>query len=398
MNFSKKAEQITPSITLAITAKAAEMKANGINVIGFGAGEPDFNTPKNIQDAAISAIKKGYTKYTPVSGIKELKKAVCDKFKRDNNLNYDISEVIICTGAKQCLSNAFSALLNPGDEVIIGVPYWVTYPELVKLNDGISVLINTKEENHFKLSIEDIKNAYTSRTKVILLNSPSNPTGTVYTSEELKKIADFAKEKDIFIISDEIYEKLIYDDEKHVSIASLSEDAFNRTVVINGMSKSYAMTGWRLGYAASGCTKLIKLMSNIQGHTTSNANSITQYASVEALNGSQEDLKFMVGEFEKRRNYMVKKINSIKEIHCTMPKGAFYVMINISKLFGKKINGIEINNSVDFSKALLEENKVAVVPGAGFGSDNYVRLSYATSMDNIIKGLDEIENFVAKLN
>ncbi|MCR3758565.1 pyridoxal phosphate-dependent aminotransferase [Clostridium felsineum] len=398
MNFSKKAEQIAASITLEITAKASEMKANGLDVIGFGAGEPDFNTPKNIRDAAISAIENGYTKYTPVSGIKELKIAICDKFKRDNNLSYSIQNVIVSTGAKQCLSDIFSALLNPGDEVIMSSPYWVTYPELVKLNDGVSVIIDTTEENHFKFSVEDLKNAYTDKTKAILLNSPSNPTGAVYTEDELRAIAEFAKEKDLFIVSDEIYEKLIYDGEKHVSIASLSEDAFNRTVVINGMSKSYAMTGWRLGYAASGSTKFIKLMSNIQAHTTSNANSITQYASVEALNGSQHDLHSMVKEFEKRRNYMIKKVNSIHGIHCSTPKGAFYVMINISELFGKTINGVKITDSVEFSKELLNQSRVAVVPGAGFGNDKYVRLSYATSMDNIVKGLDKIEEFIGKLN
>ncbi|AAK79784.1 pyridoxal phosphate-dependent aminotransferase [Clostridium acetobutylicum] len=397
MNFSKKAGQIAASITLEITAKADEMKANGINVIGFGAGQPDFNTPKNIRDAAIYAIENGYTKYTPVSGIKELKMAICDKFKRDNNLNYSLSNIIVSTGAKQCLSDTFSALLNPGDEVILSAPYWVTYPELIKLNDGISVIINTTEENHFKLSVDDLENAYTSKTKAILINSPSNPTGTVYTETELKAIAEFAKEKDLFIISDEIYEKLIYDGERHVSIASLSQDAFNRTVVINGMSKSYAMTGWRLGYAASGSSEFIKLMSHIQAHTTSNANSITQYASVEALNGRQEELHSMVTEFEKRRTYMSKRVNNITGIHCLLPKGAFYVMMNISNLFGKEINGVKINNSVDFSKELLSENKVAVVPGTGFGNDNYVRLSYATSMDNIVKGLDEIENFIGKL-
>lgn len=397
MVFSKKAENISPSITLAIDAKAKELKEQGVNVIGFGAGEPDFNTPENIINAAVSAMKKGYTKYTPASGIKELKAAISNKLKKDNNLEYKLSQIIVSTGAKQCLSNVFSAILNPGDEVIIGVPYWVTYPELVKLNDGVSVFVETKEEDGFKLTAENLNRAYTKNTKAIIVNSPNNPTGTVYTRDELIKIAEFAKEKDLIIISDEIYEKLIYDGSEHVSIASLSEDAFNRTVVINGMSKSYAMTGWRIGYAASGCEKIIKLMTNIQSHTTSNVNSMTQYASVEALNGSQEPLEFMVGEFKKRREYMLKKISSIKEIHCSKPMGAFYVMLNIAKLYGKSINGKVINNSVDFCSELLETEKVAVVPGQGFGDDKYIRLSYATSMENIVEGLDRIEKFIYKL-
>lgn len=399
MVLSKKAEAIAPSITLAITAKAKELKEQGVNVIGFGAGEPDFNTPQNIINAAVSAMNEGYTKYTASSGIKELKEAIKSKFKRDNDLNYEISQIIVSTGAKQCLANVFTAILNPLDEVIIASPYWVTYPELVKLNDGVSVIIETNEENNFKFTVEDIKKVYTNKTKAIIINSPNNPTGAVYTKEELTKIAEFAKEKDLIIISDEIYEKLIYDGEKHVSIASLSEDAFKRTVVINGMSKSYAMTGWRVGYAASGNEKIIKLMSNIQSHTTANVNSISQYASVEALNGSQDALKHMVGEFKKRREYMVNKIESIKGIHCgSNPKGAFYVMINISELFGKKINGVVVNSSFDFCSKLLEENNVAAIPGAGFGKDSYIRLSYATSMDNIIEGLDRIEDFINKLN
>jgi len=399
MVLSKKAEGISPSITLAITAKAKELKAQGVNVIGFGAGEPDFNTPQNIINAAISAMNEGYTKYTPSSGIKELKEAIRTKFKRDNNLNYNISQIIVSTGAKQCLSNVFSAILNPFDEVIIASPYWVTYPELVKLSDGVSVFIETSEKNNFKFTVQDIKKVYTEKTKAIVINSPNNPTGTVYTKNELMEIANFAKEKDLIIISDEIYEKLIYDGEEHVSIASLSEDAFKRTVVINGMSKSYAMTGWRVGYAASGNEKIIKLMTNIQSHTTSNVNSIAQYASVEALNGSQDELKHMVSEFKKRREYMVNKIESIKCVHCgSNPKGAFYVMVNISGLLGKKINGTAIKSSFDFCSKLLEENNVAAVPGAGFGNDNYIRLSYATSMDNIVEGLNRIENFINKIN
>lgn len=398
MILSNKAKNISSSITLSITAKAKEMKKNGINVIGFGAGEPDFNTPKNIQLAAIRAMEDGHTKYTAVTGIIELKEAIVKKFKRDNNLIYIPSQIIVCNGAKQCLSNVFQAILNPGDEVIISKPYWVSYPELVKLSDGVPVFVEAKESDNFKLKIETIESAVTSKTKAILLNSPNNPTGSVYSKNELLQIAEFAKKHDLLIISDEIYENLIYSNEKHVSIGSLSEDAFNRTIVINGMSKSYAMTGWRIGYAAAANTEIIKLMSNIQGHTTSNPNSIAQYASVEALNGDQETIHYMVSQFKIRRDYMVEKINSIKNISCIKPDGAFYVMINIKKLLDKKINGSVIANSIDFAKYLLEEEKVAVIPGDGFGVSEYVRLSYATSMENIQEGLDKIEQFVGKVN
>jgi len=398
MIFSNKAKNISPSLTLAITAKVKEMKKNGIDVIGFGAGEPDFNTPKNIQNAAIKAMKDGFTKYTAASGIIELKKAIINKFKKDNNLTYDISQIIVSNGAKQCISNVFQAILNPMDEVIISSPYWVTYPELVKLYDGVPVIISTEEKNSFKFNVEDLKRVVTPKTKAIILNSPNNPTGTVYLKEEIQEIAEFCRKHDIFIISDEIYEKLIYGDFKHTSIASIDEDAFNRTIVINGLSKTYAMTGWRVGYAASGNTEIIKLMSNIQGHTTANPNSIAQYASVEALDGDQSSVEFMISQFKDRRNYMVEKINSINNLSCTNPEGAFYVMMNISKLIGKKINGEIINGSIDFAESLLDDSKVGVVPGDAFGVSEYVRLSYATSMENIKSGLDRIDNFVSKIN
>ncbi|WP_416176369.1 pyridoxal phosphate-dependent aminotransferase [Clostridium sp.] len=397
MILSKKAEKIQSSITLEITAKAKQMKAQGIDVIGFGAGEPDFNTPEYIQKAAIDAMKAGFTKYTPASGIEKLKEQIVEKFKKDNDLNYKTNQVIISTGAKQCLYNALFAILNPGDEVLISVPYWVSYPELVKLADGVPVFVNTKEENNFKYTIDELESVVTDKTKAIIINSPNNPTGSVYTKDELKVIAEFAKEKDIFIISDEIYEKLIYDNKKHISIASISEDAYNRTIVINGVSKTYAMTGWRIGYAA-GNSKIIKLMSNVQSHTTSNPNSIAQYASVAALKFDSPEVKNMIVEFSRRRKYMVEKINDIKLVSCFNPIGAFYVMMNISKTFGKKYDENTIENSMDFSKLLLEKEKVAVVPGIGFGVDDYVRLSYATSMENIVSGLERIEKFVNKLN
>lgn len=396
MILSKKAQAIEPSLTLAITAKAKQLKAEGVDVVGFGAGEPDFNTPENIQNVAIDSIKKGLTRYTAASGIIELKNAIINKFKEDNSLEYKASQIVISTGAKQCLANVFAAILNPGDEVIIPIPYWVSYPELVRLSDGVPVFVKTSEENSFKYTVKDLEAVVTKNTKALLVNSPNNPTGTIYTREELTEIAEFAKKHDIFIISDEIYEKLIYGNERHVSIASLSEDAYNRTIVINGVSKSYAMTGWRIGYAA-GNAEVIKLMSNIQSHTTSNPNSIAQYASVEALNGDQNTVKMMNVEFEKRRNYMVDRIKSIENLSCIQPNGAFYVMVNISKVFGKKVGGTVITDSMNFSSLLLEKEKVAVIPGAAFGLDNYIRLSYATSMENIKKGLDRIENFVKGL-
>ncbi len=397
MILSRKAEQISESITLSITATAKKMRDEGLDVIGFGVGEPDFNTPEYIQQAAINALHKGYTKYTATSGIIELKKAIVNKFISDNNLNYSLSQIIVSTGAKQCIANTFQAILNPGDEVIVPVPYWVSYPELIKLADGVPVFARTEESNNFKYTKEELLKVTTDKTKAILINSPNNPTGTVYTEEELKMIADFAKEQDIFIISDEIYEKLIYGDSKHVSIASLSKDAYDRTIVINGVSKTYAMTGWRLGYAAAN-EKIIKLMVNVQSHTTSNPNSISQYAAVEALNGEKETINSMVLEFKRRRDYMVDRINSIKLLSCTKPDGAFYVMVNISNVLNKEINGELIQNSLDFSKHLLLAEKVAVIPGDGFGVSDFIRLSYATSMDNIIEGLNRIEKFMENFN
>lgn len=394
--LSKKGKEISSSVTLAITAKANEMKINGIDVIGFGAGEPDFNTPENIQNAAIKAMKEGHTKYTQVSGIIELREAIVNKFKNENNLIYKPSQIIVSTGAKQCIANLFMAILNPGDEVLISIPYWVSYPELVKLADGVPVFVDCKKENDYKYSIDELEKRVSAKTKAIVISSPNNPTGSIYSKEELIDIAKFCKKHNLIILSDEIYEKLIYGDNKHVSIASLNEDAYNRTVVINGVSKTYAMTGWRIGYAA-GAEKIIKLMNNIQSHMTSNPNSIAQYATLEALIGEQGFINSMVYEFEKRRNYMVQRINLIDGIECIEPKGAFYVFADISKLIGKKIKGEEIKNSVNFCEILLEVYKVAVVPGAAFGLENHIRLSYATSIKDIEKGLDRISNCINEL-
>lgn len=396
MNLSKKAGNISPSITLSITAKANELKAQGVDVVSFGAGEPDFNTPQNIIDAAIKAMQDGKTKYTPAGGILELKKTICKKFKDDNNLEYKPDQITISTGAKQCLANTFMAILNPGDEVLIPVPYWVSYPELVKLADGVPVFVETLKENNYKYTIADLEKAVSDKTKAILINSPNNPTGTIYNKAELMEIAEFAKKYNLLIISDEIYEKLIYDGEKHISIASLSQDAFERTIVINGVSKTYAMTGWRLGYVAAS-KEITKLMTSIQSHMTSNVNTITQYATIEALNGPVEDLKNMVKEFERRRNFMVDRLSKIDGVSIIKPSGAFYIMVNISSYFNTTFKGEEIKNSVDFARVLLDEEKVAVIPGAGFGLDEYIRLSYATSMDIIETGIDRIATFLNKI-
>ncbi|CAK7043998.1 pyridoxal phosphate-dependent aminotransferase [Tissierella sp.] len=392
-NLSAKGLRIAPSITLEITAKAKAMKDSGIDVISFGAGEPDFNTPENIQQEGIRAIKEGLTRYTPASGIVEFKKAVCEKFKIDNGLEYKPSNIIISNGAKHSIHNALMAILNSGDEVIFAVPYWVSYPELVRLADGVPVHIETKEENDFKFNVDDLNKVLTDKTKAIILNSPSNPTGSIYTEEELRAIAEWAVKNNIFVISDEIYEKLIYDDNKHVCIASFNEDIKRLTILINGMSKSHAMTGWRIGYAAAH-EEIIKVMSNIQSHATSNPCSISQYASVVGLTGDQNSVEEMKKHFVERRNYMADTINSIKGLSCRKPQGAFYIMVNFTQLLGKTIKGHAINSSMDFANLLLDEGKVAVVPGIAFGDDKYVRLSYATSMENIKNGLERIKQIV----
>ena len=396
MELSRKAQRIEASVTLAITAKAKEMKEDGIDVISFGAGEPDFNTPQNIINAAIKAMEDGNTKYTNVNGILPLREAICKKFKDDNNLVYNPSQIVVSTGAKQSLANAFLAILNPGDEVIVPNPYWVSYPELIRLADGKPVFVESNETSSYKFTKENLEKVVTEKTKAIILNTPNNPTGTIYNKEELIEIAEFAKKYDLIIISDEMYEKLLYDGEKHISIASVSDDAYERTIVINGLSKSYAMTGWRLGYCGA-TEKIAKLMTNIQSHMTSNVCSITQYAAIEALNGPQDKVKEMIFEFERRRNYMVKTLEKMNNLSIIKPQGAFYIMINIDKCLGKEINGEKIIDSMDFSAKLLEHEKVAVIPGKAFGLDNYVRVSYATSMELIEKGLERINKFINKL-
>jgi aspartate aminotransferase len=392
-NLSIKGKGIAPSITLEINAKAKSMRDSGLDVLDFGVGEPDFITPENIRNEAIEAINKGLTKYTPASGILELKKAICKKFKNDNNLLYNPSNIIVSNGAKHSIYNALMAIINPGDEVIIGVPYWVSYPELVRLTDGVPIYIYTREENNFKFSVDDFERVKTKKTKAIILNSPNNPTGAVYNEEELKGIADWAINNNVFVISDEIYEKLIYDDAKHISIASFNDNIKKISIIINGMSKAYAMTGWRIGYTAAD-DEIIKVMSNIQSHTTSNPNSISQYASVEALEGNQDSIEYMRKHFEHRRNTLYNGINEIGGLSCKLPEGSFYIMVNFSDLAGKTFQGMKINNSVDFANLLLEYANVAVVPGEAFGIDRYVRFSYATSIENIEKGIKRIKTTI----
>ena len=397
MKYSDNASKLKPSITLSITAKAKELKAKGKDVIGFGAGEPDFDTPDHIVKACKDALDSGKTKYIPASGLAELKEAVKNKLKRDNNLEYDNNQIIITTGGKQALSNVFTAMLNPGDEVMMAIPYWVTYPDLVSLNGGVNVFVETEKENDYKYTKENLLKFVSEKTKILVLNSPSNPLGVVYSKGELTMIADFCKEHDIFIISDEIYEPLVYDNEEHISIASLSEDAFNRTLTVNSLSKSYSMTGWRIGYAA-GPLKLIKLMTTIQSHTTSNSTTFVQYAAVEALNGDQGFIKVMNNEFKRRRDYMMNKVDNIDKLSYTYPKGAFYLGIDITEILDLNYKGEKIGSSLRFSEILLDDYLVAVVPGIAFGLDNFVRVSYAIDMESIKKGLLRIEEFVNSLD
>lgn len=391
IKLSEQKLSISPSVTLSIDAKTKQMRADGIDVISFGVGEPDFKTPENIRNKAIDLIQKGTIGYTAASGLPELKRTICDKLKRDNNLSYHPDDIIVSNGAKHSLFNAFQAICNPGDEVIIPIPYWVSYPEIVKMASAIPIFVECSEKNEFKLKKEDLLSAITSKTKAIMLNSPSNPTGAVYSKSELEEIAEIAIKNNIIVVSDEIYEKLVYDGETHTSIASLNQAIKEKTIVINGMSKGYAMTGWRIGYTASS-RSIAKIMGNFQSHTTSNPNTIAQYASIEGLGGDQSSVEKMKKAFDARRKYMVNRINQIEGLSCIVPKGAFYVMMNISGLIGKEIYGKVITNSIDLADIILENANVAIVPGIAFGSDEFVRLSYATSLENIELGLNRIAN------
>lgn len=391
--LSRVASAVQASTTVAIDSKAKQMKADGIDVVGFGAGEPDFNTPDNINMEAIRAICDGKTKYTPPAGIIPLRKAICNRLKLDCDLDYDYTQIVVASGAKHCVYVTFRALLNPGDEVIVPAPYWVSYSEMIKMAGGVPVLVVAGEEQGFKAIGEQIKAAITDKTKCVIINNPSNPTGALYSKKELQEIADICVENDLYIISDEIYYQLIYDNAEFVSIASLGKDVYDHTIIINGVSKSYAMTGWRIGYVAAS-KEIAKIMSNYLSHSTGAPSTISQWASIEALNGPQEGIEAMRQEFEKRRNYMVKRMNEIPGVSCRMPEGAFYVMMNISQLLGKTIGGATINSADDFAMAFLDQGLVAVVPSTGFGIDNFVRWSYATSMENIEEGLNRLEKFL----
>jgi aspartate aminotransferase len=389
MRLSQRVKQLSPSSTLAITAKANELKKQGLDVVGLGAGEPDFNTPQHIIDAAITAMQEGKTKYTATSGIIELKEAICEKLKKDNGLTYKPSQILVTNGAKHALYNVFQAILEPGDEVIIPIPYWVSYPEQVLLAGGVPVYVEGEEENEFKVTPQQLESVITDNTQAVIINSPSNPTGSIYSREELSAIADVCIKHNIMMVSDEIYEKLIYDGYEHVSVASLSGEAYQHTIVVNGMSKPYSMTGWRIGYVAAS-EELVKAMTNLAAHSTSNPVTFAQFGALEALRGTQEPLEMMRGEFEKRRNIAVDLLSQIDGIHCVKPKGAFYIFANASEAVKK--GGFQSTD--EWAKALLEQEYVALVPGTGFGAPNHIRISYATSLEQLEKGISRIKRFV----
>ena len=389
MNYkiSRRAASLAPSLTLVIDSKAKQMKAEGLDVVGFGAGEPDFDTPQHIKDAAIKALNDGFTKYTPSSGIPELRQAVADKFKRENGLTYKPNQIIISSGGKHSCYNVILATCEEGDEVIIPSPYWLSYPEMVKLAGATPIILTTSDQTEFKVTPEQLRNAITSRTRLFVLNSPSNPTGSVYTPDEIKALGDICVEKGVLIMSDEIYEHLLYDGVKHKSVASFSQIHQDHTIIVHGFAKAWSMTGWRLGFLAAP-EPIAKAIDAVQSHSTSNPTSFAQKGGVAAMNGPQDHLPIWLAEYARRRSYAHAKLNSIPGISCVNSKGAFYLFPNISKLELK---------SGDFCAKLLDQEKVAAVPGVAFGADDYLRISYATSMANIEKGLDRLENFCRTL-
>ncbi len=387
MALSSRVKNVSASLTLAITAKAKKMKEQGIDIIDFGSGEPDFDTPTHIKEAGIKAIQQGLTKYTPASGTDTLKKIICEKFFKDNGLSYDPSQIVVSCGAKHSLYNIFQTICDKGDEVVIPSPYWLSYPEMVRLAEAEPRFVNADDADNFKISPGKLKKAITKKTRALIINSPSNPTGSVYDEYELAEIGTIAADKNIFIISDEIYEKIIFDGKRHVSIASIDKKIFSNTIIVNGVSKSFSMTGWRIGYIASVNKEVISAIKNLQSHSTSNPTSISQAAASEAIKVKDSSVEIMIREFEKRRDYIVRRVNSIKGLSCVKPAGAFYVFCRIDK------KGL---SSISLSDALLEEAKVAVVPGKPFGSDQHIRLSFATNMENIQKGMDRIEEWFKK--
>ena len=382
--LAERLKKVSASVTLAITSKAKKLKAEGLDVISLAAGEPDFDTPDFIKEAAVEAINKGFTKYTPTTGIPELKKAIAEKFQRDNSLKYEPKQIVVSCGAKHSIYNALSVLVDKDDEVLMPSPYWVSYPEMVNLCQGVSRFIKTSIESGFKMDVSDLERYISSKTKVLILNSPSNPTGSVYTEDELRAIAEICAKKKIFVISDEIYEKLIYQGQKATSIASLKDDIYNLTITVGGLSKSYAMTGWRIGYLGAP-QDVIDAISKLQSHSTSCPSSISQKAAAAALNTKSDFMEKMVVEFQKRRDFVAGKLDRIPKISFTLPAGAFYIFCNISK------SGLD---SVSFATRLLDEAKVAVIPGVAFGDDNYIRISFATSIEELDKGLDRIASWL----
>ncbi len=396
LTLSKKAQAVKPSSTLAITAKAKALKAEGKDVVGFGAGEPDFATPANISEAAIKAINEGYTKYTPAAGTPLLREAISAKFLRRNNIVYKPEQIVVSNGGKHALTNIFEAILNPGDEVIIPVPYWLSYPEIVKLSDGVPVFIECGAENDYKITPEQLAAACNEKTKAFVLNSPSNPTGMIYTKAELEALAKVIVEKDIFVISDEIYEELAYDDAEVISIASLNQDIYEHTITCNGLAKAYAMTGWRIGYAAAPL-EIAKVMANLQSHQTSNPNSIAQKASIEALNGPQDSVWLMRDEFNRRREYMYERVSKLPYVKTIKPQGAFYMFIDVSEVFSLCYQGEKVGSVEKLAAHLINDYLTAVIPCVDFGCPNHIRLSYAISLKQIEKGLDRIEQYLNSL-
>lgn len=396
MKISKRAQQVPPSATIAVTSRAMELKAQGIDVVGFGAGAPDFDTPEYIKEAAVEALKAGKTKYTPAAGIIELRTAIAEKLKKENGLDYSPDQVIVNIGGKHSVYESMQVVLDPGDEVLLPTPYWVTYPETIKLAGAVAKVLETSKDTGYKITPEQLKEAVTDKTALLLINSPNNPGGFTYTPDELKALAEVLEGTDVMVLSDEIYEKLIYGDTKFVSFASLSEDAFNRTLTLNGFSKAFSMTGWRLGYTA-GPLEVIKAMGRLQSHMTSNPVTFAQYAAIAAL-GEPADaaIEQMRAEFEKRGKYMADRLNSIEGVECSQSTGAFYCFPDVSGHYGRNINNADINGSMDFAKALLEQANVALVPGLPFGCDNNVRLSFCCSLEQIKKGLDRLQQWLSQ--
>ncbi len=396
MKISKRAQEVPASATIAVTSRAQELKAQGVDVVGFGAGAPDFDTPDYIKNAAIKALKAGKTKYTAAAGIVELRRAIAEKLKKENGLEYNADQIIVNIGGKHSVYESMQAVLDPGDEVILPTPYWVTYPETIKLAGATAKIIQTDKSTGYKITPAQLKEAITEKTAMLVINSPNNPGGFTYTPQELKALARVLEGTKVAVLSDEIYEKLIYGDTKFVSFASLSEDAFSRTITLNGLSKAFSMTGWRLGYAA-GPLEVIKAMGRLQSHMTSNPVTFGQYAAIEALGEfADEAIENMRKEFERRGQYMTERLNSIEGVECAESTGAFYCFPDVSSHYGRNINGAKIGGSMDFAKALLEQANVALVPGLPFGCDNNVRLSFACSLEQITKGLDRLEEWLSQ--